>query len=461
MSVPPAKSPADAWWVFPAVPLFAAAVAFTWILSNNLARAYGMTAPAWDLAYDQQVIWNLAQGHGFNSSFVRAGSLSVHLELIFVALAAIEKLWPSPTVLLIAGSAGLAASAPAAYVFFRSLMPADRAESPWVAIALSAPVPFWVATQEAARDFFHPENFALAFALLAAWAGLRGHRIVMWLFIALDLSCQENQAYTVAVIALLMAARGAPDVKKHWRPILYVAAAWLVIGIAVTGARDYAWLLNADPLTVGKAIVRPEALLMVATIVASMFGLPALAPRWLLPAVPPYLVNVLSSHSPQNELRLHYVLLLMFPLLVAGGIGARRFIEMRSLRPAVALAALLPALILAYGAGRFPPALNADPTLYDKPNAVTQLRSATAVVPPDSPVSADDGLAMWLANRHTINDFPDRLDGNSYVVIDSDPYVSGPTNLDRRNKAASALPASGRRLLYDDGRFQVYSPVGD
>src|SRR6266852_2421071 len=110
MSAPPAKSPADAWWVFPAVPLFAAAVAFTWILSNNLARAYGMTAPAWDLAYDQQVIWNLAQGHGFYSSFVRAGSLTVHLELIFVALAAVEKLWPSPTVLLIAGSAGLAAS---------------------------------------------------------------------------------------------------------------------------------------------------------------------------------------------------------------------------------------------------------------------------------------------------------------------------------------------------------------
>ena len=224
---------AEAWWAFPAVPLLAAAIGFTWMLHGMLQRAYGMTGEAWDLAYDQQVIWNVSQGHGFYSSFARADFLGIHLELIFGALAAIEKLWPSPIVLLIFSSAGLAAAAPGAYLFFRAVLPADRAESPWLAVALSAPIPFWAAIQEAARDFFHPENMALAFALLAAWAGIRGHQVAMWVLCVLTLMCKEDQVYTVGVIAIVMSAYGAPDVKKHWRFILYLAGAWFLIGTGI------------------------------------------------------------------------------------------------------------------------------------------------------------------------------------------------------------------------------------
>lgn len=476
-SAEPARSTADAWWVFPAVPLFAAAVAFAWTLSGALARVYGMTGSAWDLAYHQQVIWSISHGQGFYSSFARANFLGIHFEPILVVLAAVEKLWPSPTVLLIFSSAGLAAAAPAAYLFFRAMLPADGPESPWLAIALSAPIPFWAAMQEAASAFFHPENMALAFALFAAWAGIRGRRVLMWLFIVLALACKEDQVYTVAALAILMSAYGASNIKRHWRLLLYVAAAWLLIGSGIVPQlvrgggyadfRNYAWLLGQDPslpvtpLTVAEALVRPEALLAVAAILASMFALPILAPRWLLLAIPPYLVNVLSAHDPQNVLRLHYVLLLLFPLIVAAAVGAKRVVEIRTIRPAVALIAMLPALVLAYGTGRFPPALGADASLYDKPNAVAELRAAATIIPADAPVNADDGLAVWLANRHTINDFPDRLDGSSYVVIDSDPYLDGPTNPAQRNRIAAALPTSGRRLLYDDGRFQVYSPVGD
>ena len=119
----------EAWWILPTVPLLAAAIAFAWTLHGELQRLYGMTASAWDLAYDQQVIWNVSQGQGFYSSFARANFLGIHFELIFVLLAAIEKVWASPAVLLIFSSAGLAATAPAAYLFFRAILPADRAES--------------------------------------------------------------------------------------------------------------------------------------------------------------------------------------------------------------------------------------------------------------------------------------------------------------------------------------------
>src|SRR2546422_10865308 len=119
----------DAWWVFPAIPLLAGALAFAWTLHADLQRLYGLTGSAWDLAYDQQVIWNISQGQGFYTSFARANFLGIHLELILTVLAAVERFWPSPTVLLIFSSAGLPATAPAAYLFFRALLPPGRRRS--------------------------------------------------------------------------------------------------------------------------------------------------------------------------------------------------------------------------------------------------------------------------------------------------------------------------------------------
>src|ERR1700674_5268328 len=423
------------WWIGPALTLAAAAIAFAWTLHAELQRVYGMTGSAWDLAYDQQVIWNVSVGQGFYTSFGHANFLGIHFELIFVVLAAVEKFWANPAVLLIFSSAGLAATAPAAYLFFRAILPAERAESSWLALALSLSIPFWAAIQEAARDFFHPENMALALALFAAWAGLRGHRVAMWVLCVLVLTCKEDQVYTVGVIGLLMRVYGAPEIKKHWRFIVYFAGAWFLIGTGIIqqhlrngGYTDfvyYRWLFGLDPTmpatlgTVLNAIFNPRVVLVVAGVIAAMGALPLLGWRWLPLVIPPYLANVLSGHDTQHVLHLHYVLLILFPLIVAGAVGGRRFLEMRSIRPAAAaLVVVVPALLLAWGTGRFPPALGSDPSLYARPDTVAELETATAMIPASAPVSADDGLAVWLANRHTINDFPDSLAPSCYVVLD-------------------------------------------
>jgi Predicted membrane protein (DUF2079) len=348
------------------------------------------------------------------------------------------KLWPSPIVLLIFSSAGLAATAPAAYLFYRALLPQDRRESAWLAVALAAPIPFWYAIHEATLDFFRPQNMALPFALLAAWAGLRGGRVLMWTLCLLTLACNEGQTYTVIVIALLMRTYGAPEVRKHWRLILYVAVFYLAVSWLRAGAYS-------------DIALRPETVLVMATIFASLAAMPMFAPRWLLLVLPPYLANALSGH---------YVLLLLFPFLVAAAVGAKTYLQARSLKPAWVPVAMVPPLVLGLALGHVPPALRADTSLYSRPNAVAELQTATAMIPAGAPVNADGGLAVWLANRHTINDFPDHLDGNSYVVIDREAFISPPTQPVDRNPALDALPTSGRTLLYDDGRFVVWSPVG-
>src|SRR5450759_5131453 len=129
--------------------------------------------------------------------------------------------------------------------------------------------------------------------------------------------------YTIGVIGLLMAAYGAPEVKKHWRFIVYLAGGWflLVFGVIQQKIRNggytdfvyYRWLIGLDPslpaslTTVLEALFRPGALLVVAAIIAGMFALPVLAPRWLLLVIPPYLAYVLSSQHPQNVLYLSLI----------------------------------------------------------------------------------------------------------------------------------------------------------
>src|SRR5258705_2541380 len=155
------------WWLAATLPVLSAAVDANWILSTQLRPLYSLTAPEWDLAAKQQVVWSLSAGRGWSSSFDNGNDfLAIHLEPILLPVAAIEKLWPSPIVLLLVSAIGLAATAPAAFLMLRALLP-DHPARTWLALRLSTPMPFWFATQEAAAYQFHPENIALALAMLA------------------------------------------------------------------------------------------------------------------------------------------------------------------------------------------------------------------------------------------------------------------------------------------------------
>jgi hypothetical protein len=146
--------------------------------------------------------------------------------------------------------------------------------------------------------------------------------------------------------------------------------------------------------------------------------------------------------------------------VVAAAVGARNLLARRQLMPAFGVAILCVALVIGFVMGRLPPALGAENSFYARADAVGRLERAAAVIPAGACVSADPGVAVWLANRPQINDFPDMLSAACYVVLDRQAYISGPTDPAVRADARGALPASGRRVVYDDGRFQVWGPVG-
>lgn len=460
--------------VWPALILvISSLVAFAWVLNTQLQRLYGLTAPVWDLGQGQQLLWSLANGHGWASSFEEGHNfLGVHIELVFLPIAGVERLWPHPAVPLLFSALGLAATAPAAFLMLRALLP-QRPAGTWLALALAAPLPFWAATQEAARDQFHPENLALALALLAAWAGLREKRWWFWALAVAVICCKEDQTFTAFVIGLLV-WRTAPAMRRHGKAVMIFAVAWLLIGSGVQqlirGAGTspvlsyYAWVFEPGPNFLVRAVLRPDPWLAIAGLLVSLLGLPLLAPRWLLLLIPPLTASLLSSHDPQERLQLHYVLLVMFPVILAAGFGGKRLLErprFPAWLPAPALlACAIPALIIGFAAGGLPPALGADQWLYARPPAAARLLAATAVIPRGAPVYADDGAAVWLTDRTQIWILYDRPQPDHFVVIDRQAWAHRGDPATARADAIALMVATGRRLLIDDGRFQVWSPAG-
>src|SRR6267378_6488523 len=105
-------------------------------LDSQLVRLYSVSAPSWDLGQTQQLLWSLANGHGWSSSFEYGHNfIGIHLEPILLPIAAIELVWPSPVVPLVFAAAGLASTAPAAFLMFRAMLP-DRPAARWLALAI-------------------------------------------------------------------------------------------------------------------------------------------------------------------------------------------------------------------------------------------------------------------------------------------------------------------------------------
>ncbi|HKF76644.1 MAG TPA: DUF2079 domain-containing protein [Candidatus Dormibacteraeota bacterium] len=447
-------------------PLAAAALGFALVAATLLQRAAALQLPAYDTAFFEQLVWNLGHGRGLASGFYGGDFLGLHFSPLLALPAALELAWPDARLLALLQAAALALSAPAAYLLLRALLqPRPGAEV--AAAALSAPLPFWLGLQEAARAGFHTEALALPLVLVAGWAGLRGRARLCCACALLALCAREDQAYAVAVIGLLIALHG--PARRLGAALGLVGLAWgglleLVVMPALRGRTTsdvepyYAWLHHATPGQLATAATAPAGWLAFAAMVAGLAGLPLLRPGWLALALPPLLGDLLSAHAPQPQLHLQYALPLVVPVLVAGGLGARSLLDRARLlgrpRPIASLAALaLPALVVGVALG---------PLVGQRPAApapvLDRLLACTSGLPPAAPVAVDDAAAAPLAARPV--ERPLTYGGPAdWVVVDVAGPQPGYVNASARAAHLAALPAEGRRLYCDDGRFQLWGPA--
>jgi uncharacterized membrane protein len=442
------------------LPAAAAGLAFGMAAVSLLRRAEALDLPAYDNAFFEQVVWNLGHGRGFSGTFFPADFLGLHFSPLLALPALLELAWPGGELLILLHSLALAATAPAAFLFLRALA-GDRPNGGWAAAALAAPVPFWAEIQQAARAGFHTEALALPALLLAGWAGLRNRPLLCSALALLALTAREDQAFGVAVIGALLFFHGPS--RRLGAGLLAAAAGWglaveLLVMPALRGGivsqvdSYYRWLQTASPAEAGAALLNGRGWLAFAGMVASAGGLALLRLRWLALALPPLLADLLSAHHPQPELLFQYGLPLVLPILVAAGLGIRRFLDRRP--PPWTVAALaVPALLIGLLSGPLPAAQSGASSGRER------LFSCTAGMPSAAPAAVDDPAALPLAARPVLKLITE-TSPQDFVVVDRTGRVPSYVDRGRREAVVARLPDQNRRLLCDDGRFQLWGPVG-
>ncbi len=433
-----------------------------WTLSS---WADALQIPAYDTAFFEQVVWNVGHGDGWSSGYFAANFLGLHFEPLLVVPALLERAVPDWRVLLVLEGLALGASAPAAFLFLRALL-GGRRHAALTAGALAVPLPFWVLLQNAATGAFHTEAIALPLLLLAGWLGLRGRSWWCWSMLLLGLAAKEDEAYATLVLGLVLFRFGSS--RRQGAAIVAFSLLWagalelwlmphLLEGQRSDLASYYAWLHHPTAAMFLGHLARPAGWAALAVAVAGMAGLPLLRPGWLLLVAPPFLGSLLSDHWPQPALALQYGLPVVVPILVAGGLGAARFLDAerpwarRLATPPVLAALAVPALVLGAVLG---PLAGRGPGVGSP--RVAQLASCTAVIPAGAPVATDDDVAVWLSARTGEGPLTTAAPGD-WLVVDTRTTPPRYVDAGARSRILHRLPRSGRRLACTRDSFQVWT----
>jgi len=478
ISAPWRRHPAAPWWrqvSFPGLATVPAAAGALWAM---LLAAWGLglhrrlDIPAYDTAYFQQLVWGITHGHAFRASFLGGSFLGLHFSPILVFPALIELVLPGAGTLTVLSAISLGLAVPAAYLALRAILPEGHA-SKLLAVALAVALPLSPPLQEAAWSGFHPEIIALPVLLFATWAALTDRRLLAALLALVALACKEEVAYQVAVVGLLLIVAGGTPLRRRFGGwLLGLAAAWggLVFFVVMPLLRDgqatdtanyFAWLRSARVSEIIGALVAPRALGVLLATLLALGLLPILRPGFALLAVPPFVAAILSRHPSQALLQLQYGLPIVLPLLLAAGLGGRRLLELRRPAPAAtrlrmgAALATIAALVVALS-GSLTPHVVPVAASYPARDDSAAVARALALVPAGAELDLDDDLAAAAASRASLHLLP-QTSAAAFVLVDTRGHAPGYADHAARDRAADGLAAS-RRVLWSDGRLQLWSP---
>jgi uncharacterized membrane protein len=370
-----------------------------------------------DLGIFDQGVWLLSR---FHDPFVTIRGLSLfgdHASYILLLVAPLYWIWADPRLLMLLQVVALAVPAVSVY-----LIGARRLGSPLAGLGVAAAYLAFPAMQWAAVWHFHPECLAAGFLGLAALAADRQRWPLMTVWLGLALLCKEDVGLVVAGFGALLWITGHPQVGRR---TLAAGLGWFLLtalvvipltngrpsphlelnyGITASGPSA---LLEAVPALARNSwrnVVHGNGDTYLLLIFVPLLGLPLLDPRWLLPVIPPILLNLAATHGYQQEIRYQY-LATSAPFLALATIAGLRAVGRRR----AVLAGLLVALIVAAGVadylvGPAPWAKHFPRPIEGSVNSAR--RKALGLIDPAAPVSAQYNLVPHLAHRTRVYEFP-------------------------------------------------------
>ena len=436
----------------------AAAPPLPWLVGGVLAVAwfgYGwlrlatLRSQAYDLAFFDQVVWNLSRGHGFASSFIPYSFLGQHFSPALTLFVPLYWVAPSPLWLLVGQALALGLAAVPLHALARIWLDDSKAWAVVIAYALQ------VGIARAVGYDFHTESLAVPFVFVALLASAMGRWPIFWLAALAPILTKEDGtlvAFGIGALVALTASRRA----GVGLMALSAGLALLLAFVVMPGLRDgqsadlagrYSYLAGGVSHAVDGAFNRitdPAAPIAVLALLAGVGFLPLVRPAAVLAAVPALGLAILSSNAYQHQLLLQYSLPSTPLLLAAAMLGWRRLKDAGPALGAAGLGLLLAGatamqVILSPLTG--PVGIRAQGFL-DFPRAA-RAAAAAADVPPGRPVAAGPDVLPLLAERPVIAQLPGSND-LEWLVTDG-------------NRSLPWRPATaGYRVVAVEGEFTVW-----
>jgi uncharacterized membrane protein len=287
-----------------------------------ITRHERLNSSTYDLGIKDQVIWNTSQGRWFASSVEVTHYLGDHVQLIFLPLALLYRLWPDVRLLLVIQAAGLAAGVlPLYWLALRRL--GNRG----LALAFSFLYLCYPALGFINRFGFHAVSFSIPLFLFAYWSLESQRPRLATLFVLLALCCREEVGLTVSALGVyvLLARRG-----KKWGALWALAGvAWSLIAMFVVipafrgTASDtlgrYGWLGDSPVAMLHTLLTRPGYVIdhqfvaapfrwqFLLRLLLPLGFLSLLNPSVLAIGLPSLAYNLLSKAPPQSSIYFQYV----------------------------------------------------------------------------------------------------------------------------------------------------------
>lgn len=461
----------DSDWADRSLPWILAGGLFVLLAGFSLARNRMLVHGA-DLADYTQAAWKLREGHPPELTLRRAHLLELHGSIAFYPVAAVARLLPIATTLLVAQALALA----------YGVLPLWRIARRVVLLRVGAATALVVAyglhptLQNLNLADFHPEALAVPALLAMCLRGLTGSSVRFGVAAALAVACRADLALLVLAFGLLLVVRG----RRRAGVVASVAAfAWLVASLLVRslGAGDgsavfpgaYAELgegiwgvlgeLVTDPLGALGRIVRRENFDLVLSLLAPVAFIPLLSARWLL-VVAPWALLIALADLP-DEVRNTVLAAPMLPFVMVGvafGLGrlGRPTLERVSVSPRVVGAMLLTSVTFTVAWSASSP--YEQPWAWGGRDTADRARlDAVELIDDDAVVQATEGLLALVARRERIElltSSEDLLEDEvDAVLVDvasippDDPLIEGPPE-----GFTTAYTAEGVLLFLRTGR---------
>lgn len=429
--------------LFLAVVLLLIAGYFALFATLSLLRYSNFRAAGVDIAIFDQVLWLLSRFKGTTSTIRGMNLFGDHFAPVLFLLVPLYWIKGNVTALLLVQTAALALGALPLYLVAR-----DRLQSRWVALAVAGAYLAYPALQHMNLFDFHPEVLALCFLLFAILALER--RRFAWLYVLClgAVICKEDMALAVLVLGLLVYFkydRRAGRIITAGAALYFLVAVFLLIPRLGPEGFQYSGRLKAfgnTPLEAARNFVlHPKHTLDVLatrqnlryffSLLVPVAFLCLLSPVFLLPALPAFLINLISDFPGQHTIFFQYtaaIIPFVFVALIFGLRKVRNWSEgafrQRFVMGALAFVLAASALAGAFYLGPSPLAETWTLAKYRSDDHIEVIRDGLSVIPAEARVSAQVYLLPHLSEREKIYMFPqpfiDLVDGKYYESLPED-----------------------------------------